>query len=34
VGLLIADHLSGGGMLLAAVHDPLPVPTRTVEVGG
>ncbi|MDO9222938.1 MAG: heme ABC exporter ATP-binding protein CcmA [Caulobacter sp.] len=34
VGQLIADHLAGGGMLLAAVHDPLPVPARTVEVGG
>ena len=34
VGQLIAEHLAGGGMLLAAVHDPLPVPARTVEVGG
>lgn len=34
VGQLVADHLAGGGMLLAAVHDPLPVPARTVEVGG
>lgn len=34
VGQLIADHLAGGGMLLAAVHDPLPVPARAVEVGG
>lgn len=34
VGQLIADHLAGGGMLLAAVHDPLPVAARTVEVGG
>ncbi len=34
VGQLIADHLAGGGMLLAAVHDPLPIPARTVEVGG
>jgi heme exporter protein A len=34
VGDLIAEHLKGGGMLLAAVHDPLPVPGRTVEVGG
>jgi heme exporter protein A len=34
VGQLIADHLAGGGMLLAAVHDPLPVPARTVEIGG
>jgi len=34
VGQLIADHLAGGGMLLAAVHDPLPMPARLVEVGG
>ncbi|CAN1560889.1 CcmA ABC-type transport system involved in cytochrome c biogenesis, ATPase component [Caulobacteraceae bacterium] len=34
VGALIAGHLAGGGMLLAAVHDPLPAPHRTVEVGG
>lgn len=33
IGALLADHLAGGGMLLAAVHDPLPVPSRTVEVG-
>lgn len=33
-GDLMTDHLAGGGMLLAAVHDPLPVPARTVEVGG
>ena len=34
VGQLIAGHLAAGGMLLAAVHDPLPVPARTVEIGG
>jgi heme exporter protein A len=34
VGTLIADHLAGGGILLAAVHDPLPVPHRVIEVGG
>jgi heme exporter protein A len=33
-GLLMAEHLAGGGMILAAVHDPLPVPARAVEVGG
>ena len=32
-GRLIADHLAGGGMLLAAVHDPLPVAARTVRIG-
>lgn len=34
VGDLIAGHLSGGGILLAAVHDPLPVRARPVEIGG
>lgn len=34
VGALIAGHLSGGGILLAAVHDPLPVSARAVEIGG
>uniref|UniRef100_B0T6A6 Heme exporter protein CcmA n=1 Tax=Caulobacter sp. (strain K31) TaxID=366602 RepID=B0T6A6_CAUSK len=33
-GALMAEHLAGGGMVLAAVHDPLPVPCRVVEVGG
>jgi heme exporter protein A len=32
-GVLMAEHLAGGGMVLAAVHDPLPVPCRVVEVG-
>ena len=32
-GALMADHLAGGGMIVAAVHDPLPVPARTVEIG-
>lgn len=33
-GALMAQHLAGGGMILAAVHDPLPVPARSVEIGG
>ena len=33
-GGLMAAHLAGGGLILAAVHDPLPVPARTAEVGG
>jgi heme exporter protein A len=33
-GALMAEHLASGGMVLAAVHDPLPVPCRVVEVGG
>ena len=32
-GALMAQHLAGGGMILAAVHDPLPVPARLVEIG-
>jgi heme exporter protein A len=32
-GQLMAEHLNGGGMILAAVHDPLPVSARIVEVG-
>lgn len=33
IGALMAEHLAGGGMLLAAVHDPLPIQTRTMEIG-
>lgn len=33
LGGLMAGHLAGGGLLLAAVHDPLPVPARAVEIG-
>ncbi|MBU4434878.1 MAG: heme ABC exporter ATP-binding protein CcmA [Alphaproteobacteria bacterium] len=33
-GAVMAEHLSGGGMILAAVHDPLPIPARDVRVGG
>jgi heme exporter protein A len=33
MGLEMAHHLQGGGLILAAAHDPLPVPHRTVEVG-
>lgn len=32
-GAVMAEHLAGGGMVLAAVHDPLPVPCDVVEVG-
>jgi heme exporter protein A len=31
-GELMAAHLDGGGLILAAVHDPLPTPARTVDV--
>lgn len=29
----MARHLAGGGMILAAAHDPLPIDHRIVEVG-
>ena len=32
-GELMAAHIAGGGMIIAAVHDPLPIPARAVEVG-
>ena len=31
-GELMAEHLAHGGMVLAAVHDPLPIPARGVEL--
>lgn len=33
MGELMQAHLSQGGMILAAVHDPLPIATRAVQVG-
>jgi heme exporter protein A len=30
---IMAGHLNGGGMILAAVHDPLPVAAREIVVG-
>ena len=33
VGELMTRHLAGGGLILAAVHDPLPIAARTVEIG-
>ena len=32
-GEIMAAHVAGGGMIIAAVHDPLPIPARAVEVG-
>jgi heme exporter protein A len=32
-GALMAEHLADGGMILAAVHDPLPIETRTLDLG-
>lgn len=31
---LMAAHLASGGMILAAVHDPLPIPARNLDLGG
>ena len=31
---LMAAHLASGGMILAAVHDPLPVASRNLDLGG
>lgn len=33
VGALMTRHLDGGGLVLAAVHDPLPIPARSFDVG-
>jgi heme exporter protein A len=32
LGEMMARHLAGGGLILAAVHDPLPIPARAVEI--
>jgi len=32
-GEMMARHLQGGGLILAAIHDPLPVPTRPLDLG-
>jgi heme exporter protein A len=34
LGQVLSDHLSGGGMVVAAVHDPLPIPAATLDLGG
>jgi len=33
-GALMADHVRRGGLILAAVHDPLPIKARTLEIAG
>jgi heme exporter protein A len=33
-GALMAQHLKTGGMILAAVHDPLPIKSLSLEIGG
>jgi heme exporter protein A len=32
-GALMQAHLAGGGMILAAVHDPLPIAAISLEIG-
>lgn len=31
-GAMMAAHLDGGGLILAAVHDPLPIPARALDI--
>ena len=33
-GALMGEHLAGGGLIVAAVHDPLPFPAAIVRVAG
>ena len=33
-GVLMSEHLAGGGLILAAMHDPLPEASRTLELAG
>ncbi|PHY19221.1 heme ABC exporter ATP-binding protein CcmA [Caulobacter sp. BP25] len=32
-GQVMSEHLAAGGMILASVHDPLPIPTRSIAIG-
>jgi heme exporter protein A len=32
-GEVMAEHVAGGGLILAAVHDPLPISARVAEIG-
>jgi heme exporter protein A len=32
-GEIMTEHVLGGGLILAAVHDPLPIVARSVEIG-
>jgi heme exporter protein A len=32
-GEIMGEHLAGGGLIVAAVHDPLPVPCAVLEIG-
>lgn len=31
-GAMMTQHLAGGGLILAAVHDPLPIKAQTLEI--
>lgn len=33
VSLIMATHLDAGGLIVAAAHDPLPIPAKVVRVG-
>jgi len=33
VGAIMRRHLDTGGLIVAAVHDPLPIPTRSLDLG-
>lgn len=33
-GEMMAAHLAAGGLILAAVHDPLPIPAQAYEIAG
>jgi heme exporter protein A len=33
MGDIMQAHLASGGMILAAVHDPLPLPSRSLHIG-
>ncbi len=33
-GQVMSAHLAGGGMIVAAVHDPLPIPAKALEIIG
>jgi heme exporter protein A len=34
LGEVMAEHTAAGGLILAAVHDPLPIAARVIEVAG
>ena len=34
LGEILTEHLAGGGLIVAAVHDPLPIPADTLDLGG